>query len=604
MIAGELQVARGMLPRTTDSLLGISGNKVASTARLQPELRTRNSSCSASLGPEFDKAQLIVLPSFWEEIVIRKTSLRSAPFRTVFHLCGITLVVLSGTVSGWAQENTPGVSPNAIQTDAMTNAIRDLQQQVRELKSAVAEVRSEAAQYRTESMELRQELEMTQKRDSFGVSATENSAATATPESSTANPASSPAIGLLEQRVSALEDASTLLSGKVDEQHQDKVESGSKYSVRLSGIVLMNLFSNRGTVDNQDIPSYATPSINYGSGSNFGATLRQSELGLEVFGPDVAGAKTSGSVQFDFSGGFPDTLNGVNYGLMRLRTASVRLDWKDTSIVAGQDNLFFSPLSPTSFASLSIPAFGYAGNLWGWIPQVRAEHRFNLANGQEITIQGGILDNLSGEPPFSGFSRVAQAGENSGQPAYAARAAWSETMRGQPLSFGTAAYYTRQNWGFNRNVDGWSGMADWSVPIVSRLSFSGEFYRGRAVGALGGGIGQSALYTGDPRDPATQVRGLNSIGGWSQLKFKPGDKLEFNGAFGIDNPLARDFNGFGGLSVYGTALRQNQNALVNFILRPRSDLLFSAEYRHLHTKQSYGNSDTAEQFNLMMGVLF
>ena len=542
--------------------------------------------------------------------MIQRIGLRSIPTRAMSNLCGIVMLVFFGTVPGWPQDKGASASLKdaqaVAQSDAMTSAITDLQQQVSELRSAVAEVRSEAAQYRAETTELRQELKMAQERNlASSASMTENPASAASPYPSTTNQASTPAIGSLEQRVSSLEDASTLLSGKVDEQYQDKIESGSKYRVRLSGIVLMNVFSNRGTVDNQDIPSYAAPSASYGSNSSFGATLRQSELGLEVFGPEVAGAKTSGSVQFDFSGAFPNTLNGVNYGLMRLRTASMRLDWKDTSIVAGQDNLFFSPLSPTSFASLSIPAFGYAGNLWGWIPQLRVEHRFDLNDDQNITVQGGILDNLSGEPPYSQFNRLAQAGENSGQPAYAARAAWSETIRGEPLSFGTALYYTRQNWGFNRKVDGWSSMADWNVPIMSRLAFSGEFYRGRAIGALGGGIGQSVLYTGDPRDPATQVRGLNSIGGWSQLKFRPIDKLEFNGAFGIDNPLARDFNGFAGdLSLYGAALRQNQNALVNFILRPRSNLLFSAEYRHLQTKQSYANSDSAEQFNLMMGVLF
>ncbi|MGH9529743.1 MAG: hypothetical protein ACRD2S_07485 [Terriglobales bacterium] len=515
-------------------------------------------------------------------------------------------MTLSGAVPGWSQDKPSSASPNAAQTDAMTAAIINLQQQVLELKSAVAEVRSEAAQYRAETTELRQQLEMKQEKGlASGPSPKEGSASAASSYSSATNESPTPAIRSLEQRVSSLEDASTLLNGKVDEQYQDKVESGSKYRVRLSGIVLMNLFGNRGSVDNQDMPSYASPSASYGPGGTFGATLRQSELGVEVFGPKVAGAETSGSVQFDFSGGFPNTLDGVNYGLMRLRTASMRMDWKDTSLVAGQDNLFFSPFSPTSFASLSIPAFGYAGNLWGWIPQVRVEHRFNLANGQEITVQGGILDNLSGEPPYSQFSRLAQTGESSGQPAYAGRVAWSETIHGEPLSFGAAGYDTRQNWGFNRKVDGWSAMADWNVPIISRLSFSGEFYRGRAIGGLGGGIGQSVLYTGDPRDPSTQIRGLNSIGGWSQLKFKPLDKLEFNGAFGVDNPLARDFDTFAGdLTLYGTALRQNQNVLVNFILRPRSDLLFSAEYRHLQTKQSYGNSDAAEQFNLMMGVLF
>src|SRR5437899_2911468 len=91
-------------------------------------------------------------------------------------------------------------------------------------------------------------------------------------------------------------------------------------------------------------------------------------------------------------------LNGINSGLVRLRIASARLDWAHSSIVVGQDSLFTSPLSPTSFASLVIPSFGYSGNLWTWTPQVRVEHRFDLSDDQNVTVQGGILDNLTGEP--------------------------------------------------------------------------------------------------------------------------------------------------------------------------------------------------------------
>src|SRR5207244_5938689 len=149
---------------------------------------------------------------------------------------------------------------------------------------------------------------------------------------------------------------------------------------------------------------------------------------------------TRGDVQFDFSGGFPDTLNGVTTGLMRLRTATLRLDWSRTSIVAGQDNTFFSPLSPTSFASLAVPAFGYAGNLWGWIPQVRVEHRLDFSNDSNLTFQGGILDNLTGEPPFLQSERLPQAGERSNQPAYTSRVAWSRRAFGQPRMIGVGGY--------------------------------------------------------------------------------------------------------------------------------------------------------------------
>ena len=248
-------------------------------------------------------------------------------------------------------------------------------------------------------------------------------------------------------------------------------------------------------------------------------------------------------------------------GLVRMRVASMRMDWKDTSIVAGQDNAFFSPLSPTSFASLAIPAFSYAGNLWGWIPQVRLEHRFNLSEGQSIVLQGGILDNVTGELPSS-FAPFAQAGESSGQPAYAARAAWTRSVFGMPLTLGAAGYYSRQNWSMDQNVDGWAAMTDWSVPLTRRVSLTGEFYRGRAIGGLGGAVGRSVLFSGDP-SPQGQVRALNSVGGWSQLKFTATSKLEFNGAFGVDNPFASDVRGFPLSPGFPAPLLQNRSSLVN-----------------------------------------
>jgi len=59
------------------------------------------------------------------------------------------------------------------------------------------------------------------------------------------------------ERAATLEEEYQLLSGKVDDQYQTKVESASKYRLRVSGIVLMNLFSNQGVVDNIDFPMYA-----------------------------------------------------------------------------------------------------------------------------------------------------------------------------------------------------------------------------------------------------------------------------------------------------------------------------------------------------------
>jgi hypothetical protein len=424
--------------------------------------------------------------------------------------------------------------------------------------------------------------------------------------------------GSTEERVASLDESLQLLNSKVDDQYQTKVESASKYRVRLSGIVLLNLFNTHGATDNQDFPSFVTgPSTGTG---NFGATMRQSEIGLEVFGPTWAGAKISGSLQADFAGGFPGTWNGVNSGIFRLRTASVRMDWKNTSVVAGQDSAFFSPLSPTSFASLAVPALNYAGNLWAWTPQVRVEHRFELSGNQNISIQGGILDNLTGEFPVDPYFRMPSAGELTREPAYAIRTAWTRTLFGQSLSFGAAGYYSRQNWEtcpgtgnafpcpqpLDHYLDGWAGMADWQIPLGPRVIFTGEFFRGRAIGGIGGDISQSIVYDGNPASAATQVRGLDSIGGWSQLKFKATNMLEFNAAVGLDNPTTAEVRAAVASQPYlfHPLFVQNRGALVNVVFRPRSSLLFSAEYGRLRTLQLNDVSNSADQFNLIMGILF
>jgi len=66
------------------------------------------------------------------------------------------------------------------------------------------------------------------------------------------------------------------------------VESGSKYRVRLSGIVLLNMFENRGTVDSADTPEIALEPNPLDSAGTFGGTLRQSQIGIQAFGPDIA----------------------------------------------------------------------------------------------------------------------------------------------------------------------------------------------------------------------------------------------------------------------------------------------------------------------------
>ena len=535
---------------------------------------------------------------------------RCLPFRSLATGKLFAFLLLACSAAGGQS-----ASPPADTGQPLEQSIRELQQQIVELRAAVSELRSETTRYHDENIELRRQVQTMR-----GQVATAESTAPAelqapqgvagaseSSSSTAANPQQNP-----DQNPPTIEEQLQLLNGKIDEQYQTKVESASKYRVRLSGIVLFNLYGNHGNVENADIPHLVVPSSPDQTQANIGGSLRQSIIGLEVFGPRLAGAKTSGDVQLDFGGGFARLPNGVTSGLVRLRTATLRLDWENTSLVAGQDALFFAPLSPTSLASLAVPALAYTGNLWSWTPQVRIEHKFSLSGGSHIQVQAGILDPLTGEapinpsyrnPPPEPFSyRMPQAGEASGAPGIGSRVAWSKQVFGQPLTIGAGGYYSRQDWGFGRRVDGWAGTTDLTVPLGRMVSFSAAFYRGRSVGGLGGGIGRSVLF--DAIDPSEGLRPLDAMGGWSQLKFKPLTKLEFNAAVGQDNVFANDARAFPPIVSYYDQLARNRGGFVNFIYHPRSDLLFSMEYQRLRTSAINWRDNSADHVNVIMGVLF
>ena len=531
--------------------------------------------------------------------------------------------VMMWSASGIAQEARNLAEPPSPESrsDSSSDSVRELREQVRELQAAVAGMRSDWQRARAETEEMRRELDEVRAgarsrnavvKDAVVKSETSGyEAGGASSRDSLGNVLKNGAQEDQEQdqkkseHAASLEEEYQLLSGKVDDQYQTKVESASKYRLRLSGIVLMNLVSNQGWVDNIDIPTLAGPRPPGDSGGSFGATLRQSEIGFEAFGPSVAGAKTRADLQLDLAGGFPSVPNGINSGLLRLRTGTMRMDWTNTSVVVGQDGIFFSPNSPTSFASLAVPALSYAGNLWSWVPQIRVEHRIVVGEESSLMFQGGILDPVSGEAPFAGYYRQAGPGELSRQPAYGTRVAWTHDVFGQPLQVGFGGFYSRQDYGFSRTVDGWAGMTDIELPLSRRFSLSGKLYRGKGLGGLGGGVGRSALFSGNPALASTEVRGLNSVGGWAQLKYRPSNKLEFNAAFGMDNPYAADLKYFRYAQAYGDpTLARNLGSFVNMIYRPRSDLLFSAEYRHLTTYTITNGGNNAGHLNLMMGVLF
>ncbi|HTJ30362.1 MAG TPA: hypothetical protein VL346_07670 [Acidobacteriaceae bacterium] len=397
-----------------------------------------------------------------------------------------------------------------------------------------------------------------------------------------------------------------ILQAEVKLHDQTKVESASKYPVQVTGLILFNSFLVKGGVDNLDLPTLATAVTPGSSNVATGASVRQTILGVQASGPVLFGAKSSGEVNFDFYGGIPYSNYNTVSGIVRLRTAALRLDWEKNNVELGFVQPLISPLEPTSYAMVAEPALAWAGNLWTWAPQFSYQHSFGVAQQPHMTFQAGLWD-----PPTAGYNadqlfRSASSSERSGQPAYESRIAFTDPRRGtNGMQVGLGGYYSRQSY-TGRAGDSWAVTADWRLPVSRFFELSGEAYRGRALGGLGGGVYKDIESGTDPVTGSPTFRLLNAGGGWLQTKFRFTRVLEANTAAGLDDGFSRDFHAVvipAGAS--GTQLRaRNRMIMTNMIYSPKTYLIFSPEYRRISTWPIYGSATNANIFTLSFGLRF
>jgi hypothetical protein len=407
--------------------------------------------------------------------------------------------------------------------------------------------------------------------------------------------------------IEALQEQQQTIEAQVKVHDQTKVESSSKYPLHVTGLLLFNSFVNRGSVDNIDLPEAALNNQHNTTGNgSAGATFRQTILGLQGYGPRIAGARTSADVNLDFFAGLAYSSYATSAGTVRMRTASINIDWTNDSIQAGLVVPLISPLSPTSYAMVAEPALAGAGNLWTWAPQLRYAHQIPIPSGRRLQLEFGLWD-----PPTAGYStnelfRIPSPSEASKQPGYESRVSYGTFSGEHPFQIGLSGYYSRQSYSGNQSVDSWAATTDWRVPLGTRFEVSGEGYRGRALGGLGGGVYKDVLFGIYAATGLNAYRGLNAIGGWTQLKAHVTQSLEANASIGLDDGYARDFHEFVfPPTVTATQLRaRNKMVFGNLIFRPKTYLILSPEYRRIWTWPIYGTVNTADIFTLSAGYQF
>jgi hypothetical protein len=305
---------------------------------------------------------------------------------------------------------------------------------------------------------------------------------------------------------------------------QSKVEASQRFPVSLTGMLLFNAFSNGKYSGTAQDPTVAT--LARGPASS-GASLRQTVIGLKFNGPDLpGGGKATGSLYMDFFAGTPSPFNN----LFHIRIATLDLNWKNTTVMVGQDKPLISPREPSSLAQVGVSPLTAAGNLWVWQPQLRVEQRFSLGENSGLRAQGAIYETSEN---FPSTQPAALAGTlERARPGYQGRVEFFSGSGNRRIEIAPGFHLS------TTHVAGTSVQSkivsfDWLAKPSALVEFSGEFFHGQNVSVLGARGGFNI-------QPSGTVIPIHSQGEWGQISLFPTPRLSLHAYAGAQHDRASD----------------------------------------------------------------
>jgi hypothetical protein len=410
----------------------------------------------------------------------------------------------------------------------------------------------------------------------------------------------------LRARLARAEAAIALLREQLGSESESAVHTRSRTRFEIAAQVLTNTFATYGRVNNVDVPQTALapapPGSTPASDNALGVTLRQTRIGAAAAVDEVLGATFSGDFDLDFFGGVQ---NGAGdrrlFPEPRLRTARARLTWPKTELLFGAETPLISDLNPISVASVGIPDFSGAGNLWNWLGQVRITREVVTTSRLHWAVQGAVMT------PFSstvapGDPDAVDAGERSAIPGFEGRVRvrWGGDGEAAVSDLGTANYGGEIGVGMHKAwVATSSGKLQESHAVAvdahaflgKGVEIRGEAYTGRLLRGLGGGgIAQNYGQPDPSAPPNTLGPPIVDVAGWAQINVQPNPVVITGVGCGVD--LADP--------DYAPIRRQNTACAAHLTWRPVQPLVAGFEYRQIGTRFSTGTYG-ARHYNLVLG---
>ena len=307
---------------------------------------------------------------------------------------------------------------------------------------------------------------------------------------------------------------------------------------------------------------------------------------MKFQGPEVlGGGQLSGSLYLDTWGGSPS--NSLNH-LIRVRTAAIQIDWKNTSIVAGQDKPIISPREPDSLAQVQVSPLTGAGNLWLWQPQVRVDQRFHFGQQAGLTAQVGVYE--TGEPSYA-----SRGGDNSTlasvpRPGVEGRFEFWRTLGENARIEIAPGFHESTTHAGGLSAPSRLGTVDWLVQPMAKIKFTGMFFTGENAAGLGG-LRQGFSIFND-----TRAVPIGTTGGWAQFSYLATKRLTFNIFGGLENDRAAD--------LLRGDIHRNSMYAGNAIYRLGSNVLIGMEVSQTRTNYFLLPSKLNNHYDLSLAYLF
>jgi hypothetical protein len=278
-------------------------------------------------------------------------------------------------------------------------------------------------------------------------------------------------------------------------------------------------------------------------------TAKESRFGININKGAIAG-----KIEIDFYG----VGSAENKGGILFRKAYAEAKFDKFTIRAGQDSDVISPLGP---ATINYPVAWWAGNIGYRRPMLKFYNSSDVFSWA-LALARNIGGDLNNDGTDDGAAAVL--------PEFQGRVA-IKVLDNHSVGF-SGHYAQLDTLGSDGKYKSWSANVDLNLKFTPKITINGEAFVGSNMATMLGGIANASTFDG-----------IDTKGGWLNLKLKPNSNYSLSTGFSMDDPCDGD--------LFDGARSKNTMIFANIYQDILDGMLVGVEISYWSTE--YKNMDTA-----------